>query len=213
MNERAIADCFDEKADCCTPKVLDKRRNQSGALADALEEIGLAGLDVLEIGSGVGELTREVVRRGARAAKGIDLSPQSVDLARNATQEEGLDDKITFIVGNGATSVLEPHDVVVLDRVICCYPHARELVDHTAAAATRVYAFKLPRYERPLRLFWKIAFGVENAFHFLRRRDFRAYLHTVEDIDRWLRAKGFVQKHRSSRRGWLSAVYVRTLEI
>lgn len=209
MDERAIAECFDEETSCCTPKVLEKRRTQSGAIADALEDIGIRGLTVLEVGSGLGELLRELVRRGASRAFGIDLSPNSVELARSATREEGLESQISFTVDNGAETNLEEHDVVVLDRVICCYPHAHELVTHTAGAARRIYAFKLPRYERPLRLYWKIAFGIENGFHVLKRRDFRAYLHEIRDIDLWLRDLGFRQQHRSSRRGWLTAVYVR----
>jgi len=209
MDERAIAECFDEEVTCCTPKVLEKRRTQSSAIADAVEDIGIHGLTVLEIGSGLGELLRELVRRGASRAMGIDLSPNSIELARSSTREEGLEGQISFVVANGAEIQLDEHDVVVLDRVICCYPNANELVSHTAAAARRIYAFKLPRYEGPLRLFWRISFGFENAFHALHRRDFRAYLHDVSEIDRWLREMGFRQQHRSSRRAWLTAVYVR----
>jgi len=209
MDERAIAECFDEEVDCCTPKVLERRRTQSSTIADALEDIGIGGRTVLEIGSGLGELLRELVRRGASRALGIDLSPNSVKVASSTTRDEGLEGQVSFIVANGAETDLDEHDVVVLDRVICCYPYANALVSHTAAAARRAYAFKLPRYEGVFRLYWRISFGVENAFHALRHRDFRAYLHDPGDIDRWLRDMGFRQQHRSSRRGWLTAVYVR----
>ncbi len=167
-------------------------------------------MGVLEIGSGVGELTRELVRRGAMAATGIDLSPQSVAAARGAARDEGLAGSVTFEVGNGATDRLEPHDVVVLDRVLCCYPAARELVSHTSSAARRVYAFTVPRHEGALRLFWTVAFWIENTYHALRGREFRAYLHDIDRIDEWLRAYGFSSSLRFSRKGWLHAVYVRS---
>lgn len=188
MNERAIAECFDHEVGCCTPKILRKKRARSRALADAIASAGIDDMTVLEIGSG--ELTRELVRRGARAATGIDLSPQSVALARDAAREEGLADAVAFEVGNGATQPLEAHDVVVLDRVICCYPRARELVSHTVGAARRVYAFKMPFNKGLRRVYWGISFWIENAYHALRRRDFRAYLHDVDRIDGWLREEG-----------------------
>jgi 2-polyprenyl-3-methyl-5-hydroxy-6-metoxy-1,4-benzoquinol methylase len=209
VNERAIADCFDHEVACCTPKVLRKKRSRSRALADAVEATGIHGMTVLEIGSGVGELTREFVRRGAKAATGIDLSPESVATAVAASRSERLTDKVMFRVGNGATDRLDPHDVVVLDRVICCYPRARELVSHTVNAARHIYAFTMPRNEGALRLYWTCAFWIENAYHASRRRQFRAYLHEINLIDRWLRDRGFVPGRRFSKSGWLHAVYVR----
>lgn len=210
MNERAIAEFFDHEVGCCTPKVVRKRRSRSRAIADAVEATGIDGMSVLEIGSGIGDLTLEFVRRGAVAATGIDLSPQSVAAARDAARDEGLADSVTFETGNGATERLEPHDVVVLDRVICCYPAARELVSHTSAAARRVYAFTVPRKEGALHVAWTVAFWIENAYHALRGREFRAHLHDLDGIDEWLRAHAFSPSLRFSRRGWLHVVYLRS---
>lgn len=209
MDENAIADCFDDEVACCTPKALTRKRARKRLLANAIETTGIAGLSVLEIGSGVGELTRELVRRGAASATGIDLSPQSVAIAMAAARDEGLAGRVSFEVGNGATQPLEPYDVVVLDRVICCYPKADELVPHTAAAARRAYAFVLPRNEGALQTYWRVRFAIENTYHALRGRRFRAYLHDIDLIDRWLHADGFSVGRRFSRQGWLHAVYLR----
>ena len=176
---------------------------------EATRATGLRSTSVLEIGSGVGELARELARRGARPVTGLDLSAESVAIARRETAAEGLGDTVRFGVGNGAIEPLEAHDVVVLERVICCYPRPEELIAHTSAAAGRVFAFTVPRNEGAHRFLWRAAFWIGNTYHALRRRDFRAYLHDLDSIDRWLEDEGLVPTQRFSRRGWLHAVYVR----
>jgi len=209
MDEHGISECFDREAGCCTPKTLSRRRSRSRPLADALEEAGIQSKRVLEIGCGAGELARELAQRGARSVTGIDLSPETVALAAREAAAEGLAGKVRFEVGNGATEPLAPHDVVVMNRVICCYPLAQELIAHTSDAALQVFAFTVPRTEGVLRLYWRLGLWVENTYHALRRRQFRAYLHDVSRIDRWLRDRGLTPVKRFSRRGWLHAVYTR----
>jgi SAM-dependent methyltransferase len=210
MDEHGISECFDHEVGCCSPKVLRRRRSRIQPLADALLESGIQSMSVLEIGSGVGVLARELAHRGAGSVTGLDLSAESVSIASREAVDEGLAGKVRFEVGNGAVEPLETHDVVVLDRVICCYPRAQELITHTSDAAGRVFAFTVPRNEGVLRLYWRLGFGVENAYHALRRRQFRAYLHDLGNIDTWLRDQGLAPAQRFSRRGWLHAVYVRS---
>ena len=213
MDTHGIPECFDREAACCTPKTLQRRHSQSLPLADALEASGIRSMSVLEIGSGAGALARELARRGARSVMGLDLSAESVAIARREAAAEGLADTVRFEVGNGASEPLEAHDVVVMDHVLCCYPRARELITHTSAAARRVFAFTAPRNEGALRIFWRLGIWVENTYHALRRRQFRAYLHDLGDIDRWLRDQGLTPAKRFSRRGWLHAVYVRSGDV
>jgi len=210
MDDHGISECFDHEARCCTPKTLSRRRSRSRPLADALEEAGIQSMRVLEIGCGAGELARELAQRGAASVTGIDLSPENVAIAGREAAAEGLSGKVRFEVGNGATEALVPHDVVVMNRVICCYPHAQELIAHTSEAALQVFTFTAPRNEGALRFYWRLGFWVENAYHALRRREFRAYLHDLNRIDRWLRDQGLAPTKRFSRRGWLHAVYVRS---
>jgi 2-polyprenyl-3-methyl-5-hydroxy-6-metoxy-1,4-benzoquinol methylase len=210
MDKHGISECFDREAGCCTPKIHRRRRSRSQPLADALEKAGIQSMSVLEIGSGGGELARELAQRGARSVTGLDLSAESVAIASREAVGEGLAGKVRFEVGNGATDPLATHDAVVLNRVICCYPLVQELIIHTSGAASRVFAFTVPRNEGALQFFWRVGFWVENTYHALRRRQFRAYLHDLGHIDRWLRDQGLVPTQRFSRRGWLHAVYVRS---
>jgi 2-polyprenyl-3-methyl-5-hydroxy-6-metoxy-1,4-benzoquinol methylase len=60
----------------------------------------LAGLDVLEYGCGLGELTVVLARSGARVTT-FDLSAQSVEVARRRAAANGVEERITFVVANG----------------------------------------------------------------------------------------------------------------
>src|SRR5205085_7422409 len=136
-----ISRCFDRCA-----RVRSRRgrpakvRGVSKALLRLLERAGLAGATVLELGCGLGALSRETVARGASRADGIDVSPASISEATRLAAEAGFSDRTSFAVGDGATAQLEPHDVVVLDKVLCCYPHLEAFLSNSVAASRQTYA-------------------------------------------------------------------------
>src|SRR3990170_2032141 len=52
----------------------------------------------------------------------------------------GVGDRTSFEVGDGAAVELPTSDIVVLNRVVCCYPDIDALLTNTLAAAGSVYA-------------------------------------------------------------------------
>lgn len=63
---------------------------------------------VVDVGCGTGGSTRDVARRAAEGAvMGIDLSTRMLDLAREKTAEEGLDN-VTFVRGDAQVFPFEP---------------------------------------------------------------------------------------------------------
>ena len=105
-------------------------------------------------------------------------------------------------------------DVVVLNRVICCYPDARALLDNTLGAADRIYAVSAPADRGPSGIVNRIFFGISNAWYSLRRakfRGFRVFVHDLERVDARIRAAGFAPLATERRRFvWRFAVYTRT---
>lgn len=210
MHEKEIARFFD----CCEPagqRKLNTRLSHKArrALVGAVFEQGLDGKTVLEVGCGPGDLIRELVQNGATRATGIDLAERTLEEAREKTAAENLEGRIEFRVGNGAKDSLEPHDVVVLDKVICCYPDWRAMMDNTAAAARSVYGFVIPRSDGLSSLLTKAFVGVGNVFLRLRKCGFRAFVHDYRQLDGHLRGKGFTRAHYTRGPIWMTAVYVR----
>jgi SAM-dependent methyltransferase len=182
-------------------------------LLDALEEAGVRGRSVLDLGCGIGDVAIETVRRGAVRADGFDLSAKAIDEARKLAGARGVADRTSFTVGDGAAVELPTSDVVVLNRVFCCYPDVEQLLERSLASATAVYAFTVP----PSRGFaGRLARGmtwVSNRYYAIRERKFagfRVFIHDVDRIEARVRAAGFRPVRRERvRLSWELAVFAR----
>jgi magnesium-protoporphyrin O-methyltransferase len=208
--------CFDDWArhDARRARRRDRPDAVTLALVEALGDAGLRDRSLLEVGCGVGELTLACLGRGAARATGTDLSEEAITQARRLAGERGLADRSRFEVADGATAPLASHDVVALNRVICCFPDAAGLVDHTAAAARTIYGIVLPRSEGIAGVVTRSMIRAENLMFWMRRRTFggyRAFVHDVPAIDRRLHEAGLRRVHqRKVRYVWHLAVYERT---
>ena len=96
-------------------------------MVEFLESRGIEGATVLEIGGGVGEIHIELLKRGAERALNLELSPAYADEAQRLLREAGLEERADWRLHDIAASpeVIEPADIVVMNRVVCCYPASR----------------------------------------------------------------------------------------
>lgn len=207
-----IAAFFDHE--CCAAvdagaSIVPGATGVTAVLLRALDEAGIRDLSVLELGSGAGALSRELVARGAARVMGIDLSPISVEHATKAGQAAGVSERLSYRVGDGAEVPLEAYDVVVSQKVFCCYPQPDRLLDNTLPAAGRVYALVLPDSRGPIGAFARLIVAIENAVQRLRRERFRGYVHDVQAIERRLAAAGFERRLAQRHWAWLVLVFAR----
>ena len=142
MEDREPADCCGPAADPRVARRFDRSWSDwddadgfpemvdvSAQLLDLLRDAPLVRPTVLEIGSGTGGVSVALLEMGASRVKGVDLSPASVDLARRRAAAAGFAEQATFEVGQGAAVRDEPHDWVILDRVLCCDGHPDRMLD------------------------------------------------------------------------------------
>jgi magnesium-protoporphyrin O-methyltransferase len=187
-----------------------RRKGATGltqALIDALAAGGIEGRSVLDIGGGVGAVHHELLRAGADAAVDVDASRAYVMAAREESERQGHADRVEYRVGDFVTlaDVIEPADVVALDRVICCYADMTSLVDRSAALAKRRYGLVYPRYTRLGRL----AIALVNVGFRLSRSPFRSYLHRPADVEAILADHGLVRSLHRTTLIWQLGVYER----
>jgi magnesium-protoporphyrin O-methyltransferase len=140
-----------------------------------LTEHGVEGASVLEIGGGVGDIQLELILRGAARATNLELVGSYDQDARSLATEAGVADRITRLRLDLAATpdAVERHDIVVLHRVVCCYPDYQRLLGVAAEHAGRLLVFSHP----PRNLVSRALFGTQNLFFRLRRSQFRAYAH------------------------------------
>ena len=208
---------------CCFDDWVDHWSNQatkrptaakvSASLLDAITETGVADRTILDVGCGIGDLAIEAVARGATSGVGFDLSPKAIEQARELANSRGVGDRTTFHVGDGAKLDLPATDVVVINRVVCCYPETENLLERTLGAARSVFAITAPISTGAVGAYNRIRNRCWNVWYRLRRTKFagfRTFVHDLDRIDERIRAAGFRRVHHEHRRVvWDLAVYAR----
>ena len=140
-----------------------------------LEEQGIEGATVLEIGGGIGQLQIELLKRGAARTVNLELSPAYDEEATRLVREAGVEGRAERRLHDIAADPggVEPADVVVLNRVVCCYPDYERLLGAAADHARRLLVFSYP----PRNVLSRLLLGSENLLFKLRRKEFRTFAH------------------------------------
>jgi magnesium-protoporphyrin O-methyltransferase len=179
--------------DCCEPDGYDgvfddrfasrvarryRRRGLSRsarAIVSFLTERGIDEATVLEIGGGVGEIQVELLRRGVSHATNLEISTNYEAEAARLLQASGLEGRVERRLLDIAE---RPHDVagadvVVLHRVVCCYPDYEKLLGAAGDKAGRLLVFSHPPRNRTTRalLWW------ENFWRKRKGDPFRTFAH------------------------------------
>jgi hypothetical protein len=140
-----------------------------------LERHGTEGATVLEIGGGVGEVQIELLRRGAARTLNLELAPGYDEEAVRLLHEAGVEGRAERRLHDIAADPeeIEPADVVVLHRVVCCYPDYERLLVAAADHARRLLVFSYP----PRNVVSRFLLGAQNLLFRLQRKEFRAFAH------------------------------------
>lgn len=173
-------------------------------LLEALEtSAGIPGHDVLEIGAGIGDLSLELLERGATRALLVDAAPAFVEAARKLASERGVTDRVEVVQGDfAALGGIQPRDLVVLDRVVCCYPDGPALLAAAAAATRTALTLSYPRDAWWSRLFVRAT----NFGQRLMRRSFRVFIHPPAALHATLRAAGLDPREAGRQGPWVLVV-------
>jgi 16S rRNA G966 N2-methylase RsmD len=157
-------------------------------MVDFLEQRGIEGASVLEIGGGVGEIQIELLKRGAARTVSLELSPAYEEEANGLLREAGLEGRAERRLLDIAVDpeAVEPADIVVLHRVVCCYPDYERLLGAAAQRAGRLLVFSYP----PRNALSRLIIGTENLVFRLRRREFRSFAHPPAAMLALLRRRG-----------------------
>lgn len=144
-------------------------------MVEFLGHRGIEGATVLEVGGGVGEIQLELLERGAARTVNLELSaayePEAERLLREAGVEERVERRLHDIAVDPAG--VEQADVVVLHRVVCCYPDYERLLTAAADHARRMLVLSHP----PRNVASRLLIGAQNLGFRLTGKDFRTFAH------------------------------------
>jgi hypothetical protein len=183
---------------CCTPDgyslLFSEKRARSQAaryrkrgldagsrrIVELLKARGLAGQTVLEVGGGIGAVQIELLRAGASRAVSVEITGTYESSAAALLREAGVEDRVERRVLDltEAGAEVGPADIVVMNRVVCCYARGELLTSAAAERAREVLVMTFPKRRRWTRL----AVGVANLMLAATRRQFHIFVHPVDQL-------------------------------
>ncbi len=176
-------------------------------LARAVATQGVAGATILEVGGGVGTIHVDLLRGGAGTAVNVELSPGWEPDAAELLARLDLADRVERRLGDFVVTAptLLPADVVILHRVVCCYPHWEPMLDAAGRLAGRVVGLTFP-----VDRWWtRGAIAVGNRVIGLTGCGFRGFVHPVAAMLGALATAGFQVSHDRTGTIWRTVVLAR----
>ncbi len=175
-----------------------------------LSHVGNSGLTLeshLDIGSGIGVISLELLKTVIRSATLVDISSAYLETARSRAQSRGFSEQVKFIQGDAVEEAyqLGEADLVTLDRVLCCYPNFERLVEVSTAKARKSYIASYPRNLWYVRL----AIRFDNWRRKRKGVPFRAFVHRPHHIDAMVASAGFERVDLKRTLFWEIAFYRR----
>ena len=172
-----------------------------------LAERGIDGADVLEVGGGVGDVQLELLRLGAAHTINLELSPGYDEEAERLVDEAGFEGRSERRLHDLAVEPegVERADVVVLHRVVCCYPDYERLLGAAADHARHLLVFSYP----PRNALSRLLLGAQNLLFRIQRREFRTFTHPPARMLAVVQERGFVQTYAHRPMIWQIAGFER----
>jgi 2-polyprenyl-3-methyl-5-hydroxy-6-metoxy-1,4-benzoquinol methylase len=167
----------------------------------------LEGWRLLDVGGGIGVISKELASTGIASATIVEASPAYLEVARREAGSQYGSRPTQFILGDFAViaDTLPDADVVTLDRVVCCYPDAEALLRQAARQARQLLAFTYPRD----RWYVRTLIVLENLWLRMTGKEFRAFVHTPDRMGAVLESAGLVRATRRETLVWTLDLYRR----
>lgn len=150
--------------------------------------VAVEGARVLEIGGGVGAIQAELLGAGAASGEVVELVPAYRPYARRLAEERGVAERSAWRVHDllAEPDAVEPADVIVMNRVVCCSADGPDLAAAAAALTRGALVLSFPRPTFLLRF----AAAAQRAVFRLVGRSFRAFVWPEELLEAAVRRGG-----------------------
>lgn len=184
-------------------------RGSAAELAGAVRAVARKGSSLIEVGGGAGQIQVELLESGVVARSlNIEMS-DSWDAAGLALIEEhGLAGRVERRMGDFVDQAegLPLADVVILHRVICCYPDWRSMLTAAASRAKEVVGITIPADRWTTRLM----VGLANLTLKLRGMQFRVFVYPTQPMIELMTSAGFQLAYDQTHPVWRTVVFQRT---
>ena len=171
-------------------------RKPTKRLNETFKKLDINHLTLLDIGGGVGPIPLELIPQGLSKVTDVDASEGYINVAKAEAEKRGYKNIIDYLSGDflDVHTAIEPHDIVTLDKVICCYPYVEELLKASLSKAKTYYALVHPQANFMARL---VVWGLNLTLK-IRGNHFRTFIHDQKLIDRIIAEAGFTEIYKGT---------------
>ena len=161
-------------SDCCDPVAYRKMFNTKdanrrlaryrrkglepliGGIVEWLTSRGIDNSTVLEIGGGVGGVQVELLKAGASNATNVEMSAAYAPAFTSLAAENGFEMRMRQLFGDfvEVQDGIEPAGIVILNKVICCYPYMERMMAAATSKTQRHLGMVFPATGLPRELAW-----------------------------------------------------------
>jgi predicted RNA methylase len=185
-------------SDCCSPQgyrwIFSERNARADAkryrrrgldptsrrIVDYLKQRGVEGRTLIEVGGGIGVVQIELLKAGVTRAVSVELTPTYEQAAGELLHEAGLENRVERKVMDFAEAAggIEAADIVIMNRVICCYADMPALAGAAADHTREVLVMSFPK-----ETWWtRTVLTLGNLALRAARRQFQVFVHPPHKI-------------------------------
>ncbi|MFH6604503.1 class I SAM-dependent methyltransferase [Maribacter algicola] len=171
----------------------------------------IEGKSLLDVGGGIGALQWWFLQRGGSKTISIDASSGYLRQAEEHAAKNGWETKTHFILGDYTEvySQVDRPDYITLDKVVCCYPEFKEILEISCQQARTYVALSYPIDGMISRIIsW---FGT--LFIRFKNNSFRPYVHSVNQIRQVFEQQGYKRVSHALAFPWHIEIYRRVEDI
>ena len=189
-----------------------RRKGLAGTAAElvgAVRAVAPRGSSLIEVGGGAGQIQVELLEAGVIAKSlNIELSNSWEEAGLALIEEHGLSGRVERRIGDFVDEAenLPRADLVILHKVICCYPDWRSMLTAAAGRAREVVGVTIPAYRWSNRLMVEL----DNFTTKLRGMRFRAFVHPTQPMIELMKSAGFQVGYDQTHLVWRTIVFRRS---
>jgi hypothetical protein len=141
----------------------------------------------------------------------VDASSAYLEAASQEAVRRGRSPSMQFVNGDFlvVANQLARETVVTLDRVVCCYPFYKPLLEQALQRAERGFAFSYPKD----RWYVKLGIWLENALRRRRANPFRTFVHPPLEMTGMIENAGFELASRRQTLSWSADVFLKSSQL
>ncbi len=165
----------------------------------------LNGSSLLDIGGGIGAIQWRFLLGGGANTLDVDASSGYLEVAKSYATEHGFMEKAQFMLGDfvDRSDDIRAHDFVTLDKVICCYPDYRSLLERALKRCNKTILISYP-LGGPIS---KMVAYLNKIYFYFKKNPFRTYIHTPAEVEKFIASQGFYPVQKSVVFPWHVQVY------